>query len=405
MRLSGTPAALVLILALWPVAARAGFTETAPADTFVLDESVNLSQLRHRYDNDGQRTTLIDPVERYELGGGLQGVLTPKALVNFLVLINKLQYGVLDNLTVAVAIPVVLYTDIALDLQWTPGDYQPQLGRPYSEDDFWAWAESLGQPKPEGGRSNQGVLSDIIIGLRYRFSDDVAALAGGPLALAVTVMGALPTGGQAYPEEVATTGTTMWDLHSQGELSFHLAADYAFGGRLQDRLTLGLDLFYEFLFEHEYTTPTGERHPLLLSHASYAGDRYRLDPGDFAGMALALDAVIWPGPALATWIVDGDAARAAALPPLLCATLRYTYTHLGQSDWTSDSAIWDWEQEKLWRPGLKNTLWGRIQISLLRVGVPVQLYFAYRNQSWLHGRNSRAADVFSAGLVVPARFW
>jgi hypothetical protein len=218
-------------------------------------------------------------------------------------------------------------------------------------------------------------------------------------------MGALPTGRQADPEEIATTGTTMWDLHSQGELAFHLSADWKLGGPLAGRLGFGLDLFYEILFEHEYTTATGSRHPLLLSYAGYVGETYRLDPGDFCGLALELEAIAWQGPSLATWISGGDAAKAEALPPLLTLTLRYTYTHLGQSDWTSRSAIWDWEREKLWLPGEKNTLWGRIKISLLRLGVPVQLYFAYRNQSWLGGQNSRAADVFTGGLILPAQFW
>lgn len=404
MRRLGLIALLAGLAGIAP-GARAGFTETAPADTFALDVSLNMSQLEHRFDDDGHKTTLIDPVERYELGGGLQGTLTPNAVVNFMVLINQLHYGILDNLSVAVGLPVVLYTDIDLDLQWTPGDYQPTLGRAYTEEDFWAWAGSLGQPKPEGGRSNRGVMSDIILGVRYRFSDDIPALRTSDVSLAATVLGALPTGKQADPEELATTGTSMWDLHSQGELGFHLSADYRVGGPLADRLTIGLDLFYEFLFKHEYTTPTGEKHPLLLSYASYVGDTYSLDPGDFAGVALDIEGVVWQGPALATWLVGGDATKADALPPILTLTLRYTYTHLGQSDWESKSAIWDWEREKLWLPGMKNTLWGRIKVSLLRIGVPAQVYFAYRNQSWLGGRNSRAADVYSVGLMIPARFW
>ena len=85
--------------------------------------------------------------------------------------------------------------------------------------------------------------------------------------------------------------------------------------------------------------------------------------------------------------------------------LRYTYTHLGQSDWRSNSAIWDWEREKLWLPGYKNTLFGRLSISLLRLGAPLMLYIGYRNQSWIGGRNTRAADAIFAGIQVPARFW
>jgi len=197
----------------------------------------------------------------------------------------------------------------------------------------------------------------------------------------------------------------MWDLHSMGELGFHLSLDKDFGGPLTGRLKLGVDVFYEFLFKHSYATARGVKNPLLMTYAPYVGDHYTLDPGDFSGVALQLEAVPFYGPALATWIVGHDAAAAERLPPMLTVLVRYTFTYLGQSDWESNSAIWDWEREKLWLPGQKNTLWAKLTVSLLRVGVPLQIYFAYRNQSWLAGQNSRAADVYSCGLVLPAKFW
>jgi hypothetical protein len=42
---------------------------------------------------------------------------------------------------------------------------------------------------------------------------------------------------------------------------------------------------------------------------------------------------------------------------------------------------------------------------LLRVGAPMQLYMDYRNQSWIPGKNARAADVFSFGVRAIAKFW
>jgi len=402
---SRTCAAMMLLLACFSCReATAGFTETVPAETFVLDAKVSLAELTSRYNDSGKKVPLIDPVVLYEPGGSLQGTLTPQTDVDILLLINMLQYGILDNLTVAVGIPVVMYTDIGLDLNWTPGDYQTQLGRQYTEEDFWQWADTMGQPKPTGTRTNQGVMSDVVLGLRYRFSDDLEWFAGTGLAAAVSVMGALPTGKHPDSEELATMGTSMWSLHSQGELCFHLSLDWEIPG-VQGRLKLGTDLFYEFLFEHEYNTPTGSRHPLLLNYSSYVGDNYTIDPGDFAGASLQFDVIPWYGPALATWLVDGDAEKAAGLPPLLAISLRYTHTHLAPSDWSSESALWDWDNEKLWLTGHKNILWARVMLSLLRVGVPLQLYFDYRNQTWLGGRNSRATDVYSAGLVVPAKFW
>lgn len=381
--------------------ARAGFTETLPEGAFLIDSSISLSVLHNRYDNDGNKTTLIDSVERYEPGSGLQGTLVPEAEVNFLVLINQIQYGITDNLSAGLGIPVVLSTTVDLDLQWIPGDYQNYLGRVYSEEDFWQWAGSMGQPRPGKWIGNRGVLSDIVLGIRYRFSDDVPFMAERGLRMGAMVTGALPTGSPPPKEEIAAAGTTMWDLHSQGELCLHLAMERDFFRRF----TLGLDLFYEFLFRHEYDTPEGTKNPLLMNSKPYVGATYTLDPGDFAGLAVQLEGVAVYGPALATWLCNNDAAAAEMLPPLLKLSIMYRYTHVGQSDWESDSAIWDWEKEKLWMPGHKNTLWARATISLMRLGIPVQLYLAYRNQSWLSGKNIRAADVFSGGIQVPAKFW
>ncbi len=404
-RFSFMVSSTLFVIMLFPDVSWAGFTQTAPENTFIIDQNISFSLLKYRYDNFGNRTTLIDPIERYEPGSGLQGIMIPEAQVSFLVSISMIQYGLLKHLTLAVGIPVVLSTDIDLNLKWIPGDYQNTLGRSYSEDDFWAWANSMGQPKPTDWHGNKGVLSDIILGLRYRFSDDMKWFKKTGVRMSVQLMGALPTSTQADPEEVASAGTTMWDLHSMGELGVHLSLDKDFGDPLQGRVSLGLDLFYEALFEHEYKTPRGTKNPLLLSYSSYVGDTYSLDPGDFSGLALELDVIALYGPALASWLVKGDAGAAAKLPPMVSLLFRYTYTHLGQSDWKSQSAIWDWEREKLWLPGHKNTLFAKMSISLLRVGVPLQLYVAYRNQSWLAGKNCRAADVISGGLVIPAKFW
>jgi len=259
----------------------------------------------------------------------------------------------------------------------------------------------MGQPKPQDWSGNRGVLSDIVMGVRYRFSDDLPFLRDRGLKMAAMVSGALPTGTPPPEEEIAAAGTTMWDLHSQGELCFHLSLERVF----LERVTLGMDLFYEFLFRHTYDTPEGTKNPLLLKAAPYVGDTYTLDPGDFAGAVLLLETAIIRGPALATWLTDHDAAAAEKLPPLFTLGLMYQYTHVGQSDWESNSEIWDWDKEKLWKPGYKNTLLARASLSLLRLGVPLQLYVTYRNQSWITGKNTRAADVIAGGIQVPVKFW
>jgi hypothetical protein len=393
------------IVLLCPAALHAGFTETLPQGTFLIDESFAMSSLDSRYDDHGKKVPLIDEIERYEPGAGLQGVLTPEAKVRFGVLINQIQYGILDNLSVGAAVPVVMYTEVKPNLKWKHGDYQWYLGHTYSEDDFWEWAASMGQPKPKDWSGNHGVLSDIILATRYRFTDGIDAFRRADLALAAYAFGALPTGRPADPEEVVSVGTTTWDLHSNGELGLHLSVDKFFKKELDGRLTLGLDAFYEALLRHEYKTPAGEKNPLLLNYRPYVGRTYTVDPGDFIGGSFQADVVPYKGPVLSTWLTKGNAELAAALPPTLALSFRYTFLGLEQSDWQSDSAAWDYQREKLWKPGYKNILWGQAVVSLLRFGVPVMPYASYRNQTWIPGKNSRAADVFTVGTRIVLKFW
>jgi len=398
--------ALALATLAAPLPARAlGLTETLPAGLLLLDEQLIVSRLSQRWNNDGELAPLIDPIERYEPGGGLQGVLSPGADVSYRVLLSQVQLGILDDLTVALAVPLVLSTTVDLDLGWTSGDFQPSLGRPYSEDDFWEWAGSMDQPRPQSWSGNEGTLADVIVGLRWRLSDRIPWLKAHGPAVALQLMGSLPTGTPPDPERVAVAGTTSWDLHSQGELAAHLLVDLPLPSLVASRVGLSLDLFYEALFEHEYDSPRGTLHPLLLRHASYIGDTYHLDPGDFSGGSVQLDLIPLQGPILSTWLAGGDATAAESLPPLLTLSLRYTHTHLAQSDWTSDSPIWDWNQEQLWRPGYKNTLTARATVSGLRLGAPLQVVLGFRNQTWLPGRNCRAANVLTVGVQVPVPLW
>ena len=398
--------ALLGALALRAGPARAeGMAETLPAGTFLLDEGLYLSNLTHMYDDDGHLRPLIDDIQRFEPGGGWQGTIIPDARVRYGLLVSQLQAGVTDSLSVGVGVPLVLWNTVRPSLRWVPGDYQPSIGRAYTEEDFWGWAASMGQPKPGNWSGNEGTLADIVLGARYRFSDHVAALRRHEIAMALTVAGALPTGSPPDPEEVVAAGTTSWDLHAQGELGAHLAIDKLFRRHLDGRLALSAEVFYEVFFEHEYTTPRGTKHPLLNDDAPYVGDTYTIDPGDFFGGSLQVEVAPLRGPSCPTWLVRHDPVRAAALPPMVSFWLRYTFVGLGQSDWESDSAQWDWKHERTWRPGYKNILTGQLTLSLLRVGVPVQLYARLRDLTLLRGRNSRAANVWAFGLQVPARFW
>lgn len=385
--------------------AKAAFTETLPAGVGMADVSYSYSWLKNAYDNQGHLGPLLDPIWRYEPGGGMQGVIQPNVDVRYQLLITQLQLGILKNWTVGVGVPLVLKTTVNPTLGWTPGDYQPQLGHAYSDADFWQWAQSMGQPKPGRWEGNSFALSDIVLGSRLRWSDWVHALDNLGLESAVTVLWALRTGKPAAQEEIVSAGTTMWELHAQGELGVHLSVEKSFKESLDDRLRLGLDAFHEVFLPRTLDTPRGIKNPLLMNYAPYVGDTYRLNPGDFTGVAFDVAAVPVKGPSKGNWITKGDAAKAQALPPLLTVSARYTYTYLQQSDWESNSDLWDWDREKLWRPGYKNALSGKVSLSLLRVGIPLQVYAAYRSLTLLPGKNTRAANVLTAGIQIPFPVW
>jgi hypothetical protein len=393
---------LALLGFLTPALALAGpFTNTLPAGVFLVDERVAISSISNQWTNDGEFGPLIDEIERYEPGGGLQGTILPDAKASYTVLVNMLGYGVTDSMTALVAIPVVLSNTVQPRLGWRGGDYSSLLGRSYTNDDFWEWAGSMGQPKPGRWNGNQGAVSDIVLGVRYRFSDHIDLLRDLDLSVAGTVFGALPTGNPPAAEEVVAAGTTSWDLHTQGQLGFHLAADKA----LSSRVTVGLDLFYEVFFPQERDSGTGEINPLLLNQRPFVGDTYTIDPGDFTGATVGVEVVAWRGPAWGTWLVGGDPSKAEGLPPLLTIGLQYNFTWVAQSDYQSNSTLWDWQQEEFWLPGYKNILLGSVNVSLLRLGVPLNLYGAWRTLTLLPGKNVRAPNVLFLGVQLPLKFW
>jgi hypothetical protein len=399
------PILILLVALVFSMPAFAGFTETLPQGTFLLDLSYIQSDLNSMWNDDGERVPLIEPMERYEPGAGSQGTMKPMARAIMKIFATQLYYGITDSLILGVGIPVIISTIVEPNLEWESGDYQWGLGRPYSESDFWEWAGSMGQPKPQYWEGNQGELGDIQFGLRYRFTDNQRWFVRNDVAMSFLLTAALPTGKQPNPEDVISAGTTSWDLHTNGDIGFHLSLDKNFSKEADDRVTLGFDIYYEFLFDHEYESPAGEINPLMLNYRPYIGDTYTINGGDFSGGQFQIDIVPVKGPALGTWLVKGDAGAAALLPPLWTISARYTFTHLQQTDWESDSAIWDYDREKLWQPGYKNIITLQTVISLLRVGLPIQPYFTYRNLTWLPGKNSRAPNAYMAGTRILLKFW
>lgn len=379
-------------------------TSTLPAGVFLLDGSTLITSTETRWDDSRTARPLIDGIDRYEPGGGLQGTITAKPNVIYRFVTTQLFYGLTDNLTLAFAAPLVTETVIDPHLGWRPGAYQSSLGRAYTESDFWEWAQSMGQPKPGSFKGNEGVLTDIVVGGRYKLPK-AGFLKTFGLDAALAAQVALPTGTSPDPEELVTAGTTAWDLHNYGDAELHLALEKLFAMDGSTRLTVGVDVYGAVLRERKLVTSRGDRHPLLLTYAPYVGETFTVDPGDMLGVTGLIEVVPIVGPVWGTWLAGGKRTVAAKFPPLLVVSVAHTYTHVNQSNWTSQSQLWDWSKEKDWLPGDKNTVKLGAELTLLRVGLPLQIYSGYRNQEWVAGRNTRASNVFSLGARLMLKFW
>ena len=258
----------------------------------------------------------------------------------------------------------------------------------------------MGEPKP--GRWREGAaLADLVLGARWRFSDGMDWANAMGVRVAVTGFASLPTGRPPDPEQVAAAGTTAWDLQAQGEAGLHLGADQHLVDHFDDRVTVGLDAFYETFLPHRYQSGTGAIFPLLTNVRPYVGKTYRIDPGDYLGAQVQLEVIAFRGPRLDTWL--SRSAENAELPPLLTVSARYNFTHTTQGDWTSNSPAWDWLHEQDWQPGYKSYVAFDTVLSLLRLGVPIELVGSFRDLTWLGGRSTRAPQAVTVGIRVPAR--
>lgn len=395
------------LLAAWllvPNLAIAGNTTTLPAGAIVLDESWIQADTAVQWSNTRQAMSLLQGIDRYEPGGGLQGTIIAKPFVRYRFMATQIFYGITDTLTAAIGVPVVTSSTIAPHFGWIPGDYQSSLGRKYSEDDFWAWAKSMGQPKPGAFDGNHNTLADMVIGLRYRLPDFGFLQAAGVRA-AVAAQIALPTGRQPDPEELVAAGTTVYDLNNYGDAELHLALDKPMLVDGIPRLNLAFDAWYAYLRPRTYVTPKGTRNPLLLTYAPYVGDTYVMDPGDFAAVMAQVEVAAVIGPTRASIVSGGSLEKAQTLPPLLQLAAGHAYVHVSQTRFLSESPVWNWDKEKVWMPGDKNTVRLQADVSLLRLGLPLQIYSYYRNQEWVPGKNTRASNTFACGIRLLMKFW
>lgn len=409
-----SPLTLRLILGLvaagfcaLPGVANADFTVTLPKGTFALDTSYFESDVTQQYGDNRQVMSLLKGIERYEPGGGWQGTINadPKVLYRFV--LTQLMYGISNNLTAVVALPLVLDATIDTNLSWQPGEYMSSLGRPYGEADFWAWAKSMGQPKPTARwRGNENTLGDMIVALRYRLPQ-LDWMARNDVQWAARLQIALPTGRAQDSERLVTAGTTAWDLHAYGDAELHLAIEKFWrDAHGVTWLSVGADAYYAWLRPRTFDTPTGALNPLLMNWRPYVGDTYVIDGGDWVCAQAQIAVSPLAGPTFATYITKGSMELAHKLPRLLMFSATYLYVATMQTDFQSDSPLWEYDgREEAWRPGDKQTLVFTATLSLLRLGAPLQIYARARRQTILHGRNTRAANVNFIGVRLLAKFW
>lgn len=395
------------LLCLIPTLAFAMETQVLPQGVIMLDVGYLRTALDKQWSGDRRALSLIDDIPRYEPGGGLQGILRAKPVAEFDFLLVQALYGVTDSLSVGLNVPILMRSTVATNLSWEPGDYQPQLGRAYSMDDFWSWALSMGQPRvADKVTDTRFRLADIVVGVKYLLprSDWMKE---HHFRWSTQLNVAIPTGTNADPEEAVSVGTNLWELHAAGDVEVHVAADKHFfvdeAGVF--RLNVGADVFYAFLRPRLYSGGHGLKNPLLNNNAFYVGDTYWIDPGDWIGGTVSVGVVPFIGPTRASIVSGGSLEKAQALPPMLTVSGSYSYVGTFQSDWQSNSKLWDWDREKLWQAGEKNIFKVTGTVSLLRVGVPIQLYASYRTQDIIPGRFTRPANVFTGGVRAIVKFW
>jgi hypothetical protein len=381
-------------------------TQVLPQSTWTFEFAYLGTSLDKQWSGDGKPLALVEESRRYEPGQGLQGILRAKPQAQLHVLLIQALYGITDKLTAALYVPIVLNSRVATNLSWEPGDYQSSLGRQYSEEDFWGWASSLGQPRIPAVWETGPRLGDMILGGRYLLPQ-TEWMSKNFFRWSATLQVAIPTGQNFDPEEAVSVGTNLWELHAAGDVEAHVSADKHFFVDEHGvyRLNIGMDLFYSFFRPREYRAGHGLKNPLLNNNAYYVGDTYIVDGGDWLGGTISVDATPILGPTRASIVSGGDAEKAKGLPGLLNLNVIFTRIQTFQSDWQSQSPLWDWDREKFWQPGSKNLVRATATISFLRLGAPIQIYARYQSGDLVPGAYTRPAVIFSAGVRLVAKFW
>lgn len=388
-------AALGVALAAGP--AFAGLADTLPQGLMIIETSYINRVTESRFGNGGEEGDLVEPIDRYDVTGEFQGQITVPGKFSADIWLTKVAVGITDRLTVAAVFPVFLERRVELNLGWVQGDPLPTNDfEPFDREDFWEWAESLGQSEPGDFIDDTFEKGDIILAAFYNFwrSED----------LRMTAFGFWNTGSgsSAAAEEVGSVGTSFFELDAIGDLGIHILADYVPPYPVLDRLTFSLEGFYETFFEHEKHAGTGRKHPLLLNDAPFTGPKIRIDPGDFYGWAAQLGIKLWEGPTSPTWLTRANPALQESLPPVLTVDAKLTNLFSFDDDYQTRSPQYDRDLEFENQAQIKWNWAFTLRASLLRFGIPLDVYGQYFDQSLFPGRNFRPATGYEIGVRLYA---
>ncbi|MFC1889630.1 hypothetical protein ACFL4G_07735 [Thermodesulfobacteriota bacterium] len=374
-------AAVALVLLSAPKQSLAGWADTLPKHGMVIETSFLSNVVRTQFDEKRQEEPLAE-IDMYAPTGEFLGTIVANAEALTQTLVTQIAVGVTDRLTMAIAIPLVTHRQVDLGLDWEEGDFSNDLGRPYSEDDFWAWAGSMGQDKPPDWMDTDATVGDIILVLLYNFVNRPR--------FAFTTMGFVNTGSgeDPDPEILGAYGTTMFDFGFMGDIGLHALIDFKFPEtRFLKRVTLGLEPYYEHFWDRRYKAPTGRDNPLISNDAPYIGDHYPMQPGDYFGYNAGIHVELIKGPKKPSWLTRSNPEFQAMMPAILSLDLLFSHMLSFDSIYESKSEVWNDEKEEDNAAADKFTLGGKVTLSLLRYGIPLDIYAKYSNQEIIAGKN------------------
>lgn len=392
MTLRRLAAALCLVAAAAPDT-WAGYADTPGKGTFVLDVNYRYAYTKHRLNQERELVNLNDDIVMYDPAGTPLGTISVPAYHYDKVLLTQAFYGFTDKFAAGVVMPYFLESRTELNLTWKPGAYAADLGRPYSGDDFWQFAGSMGQARPRDFYASNR-LGDIVLGGIYGLKKT--------RRWQTSLLGFVSTrtGTKANPEVLGATGTTGFELQSNGDVGLHVLGDYFFN----PRISAGGEVFYEGFFPRRMQSAAGAVNPLLLYEGRYNGGGYVVIPGDWVGAATGVQFTLLRGTAKPSWITKGNPAMQKTLPPLLTVRPSLKYTRFFGNRYRSSSAHFDRTQNAQNRSADRFTFEFSVATNFLRYGVPLGPYYQYHTQELVRGRNFIPVIDHTVGVQLYAAF-